>query len=89
MNDTNPFYSSGMTARLRFFSSTDASALGFACALSTGRFQITNEPSLLVYSPEKTNYAPPGHGGWFRPASVELANGDCVGVVEPWRHPDE
>ena len=38
---------------------------------------------------EKTNYAPPGHGGWFRLASVELANGDCVGVVEPWRHPDE
>ena len=20
---------------------------------------------------------------------MELANGDCVGVVEPWRHPDE
>ena len=40
-------------------------------------------------SNEKTNYAPPGHGGWFRLASVELANGDCVGVVEPWRHPDE
>jgi AAA domain/Bifunctional DNA primase/polymerase, N-terminal len=38
---------------------------------------------------EKTNYAPPGHGGWFRLASVELANGDYVGVVEPWRHPDE
>ena len=38
---------------------------------------------------EKTNYAQPGHGGWFRLASVELANGDCVGVVEPWRHPDE
>jgi AAA domain/Bifunctional DNA primase/polymerase, N-terminal len=38
---------------------------------------------------EKTNYAPPGHGGWFKLASVELANGDCVGVVEPWRHPDE
>ena len=38
---------------------------------------------------EKTNYAPPGHGGWFRLASVELPNGDCVGVVEPWRHPDE
>jgi RecA-family ATPase len=38
---------------------------------------------------EKTNYAPPGHGGWFKLASVELLNGDCVGVVEPWRHPDE
>jgi hypothetical protein len=38
---------------------------------------------------EKTNYAPPGHGGWFKLASVELTNGDCVGVVEPWRHPDE
>jgi RecA-family ATPase len=38
---------------------------------------------------EKTNYAPPGHGGWFKLASVELSNGDCVGVVEPWRHPDE
>ena len=38
---------------------------------------------------EKTNYAPPGHGGWFKLASVELPNGDCVGVVEPWRHPDE
>ena len=23
------------------------------------------------------------------PASVELPNGDSVGVVEPWRHPDE
>jgi hypothetical protein len=40
-------------------------------------------------SNEKTNYAPPGHGGWFRLASVELPNGDSVGVVEPWRHPDE
>jgi hypothetical protein len=38
---------------------------------------------------EKTNYAPPAHGGWFKLASVELPNGDCVGVVEPWRHPDE
>src|SRR5262245_12734257 len=38
---------------------------------------------------EKTNYAPPGHGGWFKLASVELPNGDSVGVVEPWRHPDE
>ena len=38
---------------------------------------------------EKTNYAAPGRGGWFKLATVELPNGDCVGVVEPWRHPDE
>jgi hypothetical protein len=25
---------------------------------------------------EKTNNAPSGHGGWFRLASIELANGD-------------
>jgi hypothetical protein len=55
------------------------------------RLQIpeANRRRYIRITNEKTNYAPPGHGGWFRLASVELANGDCVGVVEPWRHPDE
>src|SRR5262249_58922763 len=30
-----------------------------------------------------------GLGAWYKLASVTLANGDNVGVVEPWRHPDE
>jgi hypothetical protein len=55
------------------------------------RLQIpeTDRRRYIRITNEKTNYAPPGHGGWFKLASVELANGDCVGVVEPWRHPDE
>lgn len=59
---------------------TEAARLQIPEADRRRNIRITNE---------KTNYAPPGHGGWFKLASVELANGDCVGVVEPWRHPDE
>lgn len=32
--------------------------------------------------------AAPEAASWFRIASVELANGDSVGVVEPWQWPD-
>ncbi len=35
----------------------------------------------------KTNLAPPGEAKWFHLAGVELANGDHVAVVEPWKFP--
>jgi hypothetical protein len=59
--------------------------------VEAARLQIpeTDRRRYIRITNEKTNYAPPGHGGWFKLASVELANGDCVGVVEPWRHPDD
>lgn len=37
----------------------------------------------------KTNYAPPPERAeWFKLESVELPNGDNVGVVVPWKWPD-
>jgi hypothetical protein len=37
----------------------------------------------------KTNYAPPAEASeWFAHRSVQLANGDNVGVVERWQLPD-
>ena len=33
---------------------------------------------------DKANLAPVGNREWRRMASVHLANGDCVGVVEAW-----
>ena len=40
-------------------------------------------------STEKPNYAPSGMGSWYKLTSVMIPNGDNVGVVEPWSHPDE
>jgi hypothetical protein len=40
-------------------------------------------------STEKPNYAPSGMSSWYKLTSVTIANGDNVGVVEPWSHPDE
>jgi RecA-family ATPase len=40
-------------------------------------------------STEKPNYAPSGKGAWYKLASATIANGDNVGVVEPWQHPGE
>jgi hypothetical protein len=36
----------------------------------------------------KRNMAPPTAAKWFRLASVELANGDNVQAVEPWKFPN-
>lgn len=33
---------------------------------------------------DKHNRAPPEKADWFRMASVELGNGDSIGVAEPW-----
>ena len=38
---------------------------------------------------DKANLAPPGKREWRRVVSVELANGDSVGVVEKWDWPDD
>jgi hypothetical protein len=35
----------------------------------------------------KGNFAPPSKATWVHLASVDLPNGDEVGVVEPWQHP--
>jgi hypothetical protein len=35
----------------------------------------------------KANLAPPAAAKWFHLAGVELANGDNVAVVEPWKYP--
>jgi hypothetical protein len=35
----------------------------------------------------KGNFAPPSKATWVHLASVDLPNGDEVGVVEPWNHP--
>ncbi|MEM9733026.1 MAG: AAA family ATPase [Pseudomonadota bacterium] len=41
-----------------------------------------------VYS-DKANLAPPSENSeWYRLENVTLANGDYVGVVEPWKWPD-
>jgi hypothetical protein len=40
-------------------------------------------------STEKPNYAPSGMSNWYKLISVTIANGDNVGVVEPWQHPRE
>jgi hypothetical protein len=40
-------------------------------------------------STEKPNYAPSGISSWYKLVSVTIANGDNVGVVEPWQHPGE
>ncbi len=37
---------------------------------------------------DKHNRAPAEKADWFRLASVDLGNGDSVGVVEPWSPPD-
>ena len=60
-------------------------------AQEAARLQIpeTDRRRYIRITNEKVNYAPSGRGSWFRLASVELPNGDSVGVVEPWRHPDE
>ena len=38
---------------------------------------------------DKANLAPPGKREWRRVISVDLANGDSVGVVEKWDWPDD
>lgn len=38
---------------------------------------------------DKANLAPPGKREWRRVVSVDLANGDSVGVVEKWDWPDD
>lgn len=38
---------------------------------------------------DKANLAPPGKREWRRVVSVDLANGDSVGVVEAWDWPDD
>ena len=38
---------------------------------------------------DKANLAPPGKREWRRVVSVELGNGDSVGVVEKWDWPDD
>lgn len=38
---------------------------------------------------DKANLAPPGKREWRRVVSVDLANGDSVGVVEKWEWPDD
>jgi AAA domain/Bifunctional DNA primase/polymerase, N-terminal len=60
-------------------------------APEAARLQIfeTDRRRYIRITNEKVNYAPSGRGSWFRLASVELPNGDNVGVVEPWKHPDE
>ena len=40
-------------------------------------------------STEKPNYAPSGMSSWYKLTSVTIANGDNVGIVELWSHPDE
>jgi RecA-family ATPase len=38
----------------------------------------------------KANYLPPAiKGTWFHLANVQLANGDQVGVIEPWQFPGQ
>lgn len=50
---------------------------------------IQNDPATYFsITRDKANLAPVGNREWRRMASVELANGDSVGVVEVWKWPD-
>jgi hypothetical protein len=56
------------------------------------RYAGIDERERWRYSKEgdsKDNLAPPrGEGSWRQMVSVDLPNGDNVGVVEPWAWPD-
>ncbi|TNC61829.1 AAA family ATPase [Rubellimicrobium roseum] len=50
---------------------------------------LKNDPApYFSVTRDKANLAPPGKRVWRRVASVDLGNGDSVGVVEAWEWPD-
>ncbi len=50
---------------------------------------VENDPSTYFsVTRDKANLAPVGNRVWRRMASVQLPNGDCVGVAEVWEWPD-
>lgn len=49
---------------------------------------IPNPRAYFSTLADKANLAPVADRQWFRLVDVELANGDHVGVVEPWQWPD-
>ena len=55
------------------------------------RAGLSQDDSSVYFSlvRDKANLAPPGKREWRRVVSVELANGDSVGVVERWDWPDD
>ncbi len=82
-------------------SSRGASALTDACrstlvlnrmsAEEAERLGIEDEAERRRYftvRDDKSNRAPASKADWFRIASVDLGNGDSVGVAEPWSLPD-
>lgn len=50
---------------------------------------VQNDPATIFgIDRDKANLAPAGARKWIRMASVDLGNGDQVGVAEPWQFPD-
>ncbi|MEX3314611.1 AAA family ATPase [Sulfitobacter sp. PS-8MA] len=49
---------------------------------------LTDPATYFAITRDKANLAPVGEREWRRMASVPLANGDNVGVVEVWKWPD-
>ncbi len=51
---------------------------------------VTDDPAtFFALDRDKANLAPPGKRQWRRMASVDLGNGDSVGVAEEWTWPDD
>lgn len=53
------------------------------------RAGIKDEATYFGIDRDKANLAPVGKRQWVRMASVQLGQGDSVGVAEPWEWPDE
>lgn len=49
---------------------------------------VTGEDTYFSVTRDKANLAPAGKRAWRRIVSVDLGQGDHVGVVEPWEWPD-
>lgn len=50
---------------------------------------VKNDPATIFgIDRDKANLAPAGDRKWVRMASVDLGQGDHVGVAEPWQFPD-
>lgn len=47
-----------------------------------------DDPTVFGVDRDKANLAPAGKRAWIRMVSVELGNGDSVGVAEQWEFPD-
>ena len=49
---------------------------------------VENDRQFFRVQSDKSNLAPPEVARWYQMESVELPNGDSVGVVTPWQWPD-